>query len=48
MLTRRFVPLLLILLLAAPAQAAPCGGDFNTFVAAMSREAQAAGHFAGA
>src|SRR5581483_211687 len=31
------------LLLAAPASAAQCGGDFNTFIAAMSREAAAAG-----
>ncbi len=31
------------LLAAAPAHAARCGGDFNTFVAAMSQEAQAAG-----
>jgi lytic murein transglycosylase len=31
------------LVLATPAQAAPCGGDFNTFLAAMAREAQAAG-----
>jgi lytic murein transglycosylase len=30
-------------LLAAPAQAAKCGGDFNAFIAAMSREAAAAG-----
>ena len=29
--------------LATPAAAARCGGDFNTFVAAMSAEAQAAG-----
>jgi lytic murein transglycosylase len=29
--------------LAAPVQAAQCGGDFNTFVANMAREAQAAG-----
>ena len=28
---------------ASPAHAARCGGDFNTFVAAMSAEAQAAG-----
>jgi len=28
---------------AVPAHAARCGGDFNTFVAAMSQEAQAAG-----
>jgi lytic murein transglycosylase len=31
------------LLFAAPAQAAPCGGDFNAFIASISREAQAAG-----
>ena len=30
-------------LLASPAHAARCGGDFQTFVAAMSAEAQAAG-----
>ena len=30
-------------LLASPASAAQCGGNFNTFVAAMSREAAAAG-----
>src|SRR3954452_14759451 len=29
--------------LATPSYAARCGGDFNTFVAAMSAEAQAAG-----
>ena len=33
----------LILLLAAPSHAACCGGDFNSFVAAMSQEAAAAG-----
>jgi lytic murein transglycosylase len=32
-----------ILALSAPARAAQCGGDFNSFVASMSREAQAAG-----
>jgi lytic murein transglycosylase len=32
-----------MLTFAAPASAAKCGGDFNTFIAAMSREAQAAG-----
>jgi lytic murein transglycosylase len=32
-----------LLLLAAPAQAAQCGGDFNSFLSAMGREAQAAG-----
>ncbi|MGL4556238.1 MAG: lytic murein transglycosylase, partial [Afipia sp.] len=31
------------LCLAAPAHAARCGGDFQTFVAAMSQEAAAAG-----
>ena len=29
--------------LAAPASAAKCGGDFNTFIAGMARDAQAAG-----
>jgi lytic murein transglycosylase len=31
------------ILLVAPAQAAQCGGDFNAFLAAMGREASAAG-----
>jgi lytic murein transglycosylase len=35
--------LLCLPLLAAPAHAASCGGDFNGFLAAMGREAQAAG-----
>ena len=35
--------LVLTLSFSAPASAAKCGGDFNTFVAAMSREAAAAG-----
>jgi lytic murein transglycosylase len=35
--------LLGLLLLASPAQAAQCGGDFNAFVSNMSREAAAAG-----
>jgi lytic murein transglycosylase len=35
--------LLASLFLAAPAAAAPCGGDFNAFLSAMAREAQAAG-----
>ena len=39
----RFAILLIALLLATPSFAARCGGDFNTFVAAMSAEAQAAG-----
>ena len=43
MLTRALAVFLLALLLAAPARAAPCGGDFNAFLAAMAREAQAAG-----
>src|SRR5437879_1834859 len=34
---------LAVLALATPAYAARCGGDFNTFVAAMSQEARAAG-----
>jgi lytic murein transglycosylase len=32
-----------LLVLSAPAQAAQCGGDFNTFLSTMGREAQAAG-----
>jgi lytic murein transglycosylase len=32
-----------LLLLSAPARAAQCGGDFNSFLSAMGREAQAAG-----
>lgn len=43
MITRALVALLFSLVIAAPASAAQCGGDFNTFVGAMSREAQAAG-----
>jgi len=43
MTTRILASLLLTLLFAAPASAAKCGGDFNTFIVAMSREAQAAG-----
>jgi lytic murein transglycosylase len=43
MIGRPLAILLCTLLLAVPARAAQCGGDFNTFVAAMSREAQAAG-----
>src|SRR5262245_39611742 len=39
----RTLALLFALVLAAPAHAAQCGGDFNTFLAAMGREAQAAG-----
>src|ERR1700757_4630324 len=43
MLLRSFAALLLTLVVAAPAHAAQCGGDFNAFIAAMSREAAAAG-----
>ena len=43
MFARPLAALLLTASLAASAQAAQCGGDFNTFVAAMSREAQAQG-----
>ena len=39
----RLVVFFSVLLLATPALAARCGGDFNTFVATMSQEAQAAG-----
>jgi membrane-bound lytic murein transglycosylase B len=35
--------LICALAFAAPARAAQCGGDFNTFVSAMAREATAAG-----
>src|SRR6516225_8684398 len=34
---------LVLLLLAAPALAAPCGGDFNAFLAAIARDAQGRG-----
>ena len=40
---KRILAILFIGFAAAPAHAAKCGGDFNTFVAAMGREAQAAG-----
>jgi lytic murein transglycosylase len=43
MITRILSAFLLTLLFAMPARAAQCGGDFNGFIAAMSREAQAAG-----
>lgn len=43
MIARFFAALLSTLFIAAPASAARCGGDFNTFVAAMAGEAQAAG-----
>jgi lytic murein transglycosylase len=43
MIHRFLTAFLFVLLLALPASAAQCGGDFNAFLAAMSREAQAAG-----
>src|SRR5215472_16813813 len=43
LMMNRLAPLLLILLFAAPARAAQCGGDFNVFLSAMARDAQAAG-----
>jgi lytic murein transglycosylase len=43
MIFRAFTVLFTTLLLAAPALAAQCGGNFNTFIAAMAGEAQAAG-----
>jgi lytic murein transglycosylase len=39
----RLLLALVLLLLAAPALAAPCGGDFNAFLAAIARDAQAQG-----
>ena len=41
--SRPLALLLCALLFATPAGAATCGGDFNTFLAAMGREAAAAG-----
>src|ERR1700709_972366 len=43
MIKLRFAFLLAPLVFATPSFAARCGGDFNTFVASMSAEAQAAG-----
>jgi lytic murein transglycosylase len=43
-MTRRILTsLALTFLLALPAHAAKCGGDFSTFIASMAREAQSAG-----
>ncbi len=39
----RALAFLSLLLLSLPARAAQCGGDFNAFLSAMAREAQAAG-----
>ena len=43
MISRTLSAFLLTFLLASPSPAAKCGGDFATFLAAMGREAQAAG-----
>jgi lytic murein transglycosylase len=43
MIKRILIVLAATVSLALPAQAAKCGGDFNAFIAAMAREAQAAG-----
>ena len=43
MLKLRLVVVSCALLLAAPSHAARCGGDFNSFVASISADAQAAG-----
>ncbi len=43
MTLRTAAALFCTLVLSTAAQAAQCGGDFNTFMAAMAREAQAAG-----
>jgi lytic murein transglycosylase len=43
MLARTLAALSSLLLFAAPAGAAKCGGDFNAFLSAMGREAAAAG-----
>lgn len=43
MIVRLFAAILCTLTIAAPAYAARCGGDFNGFIAEISREAAAAG-----
>jgi lytic murein transglycosylase len=43
MIARRLEAFLVTLCLAAPASAAPCGGNFSDFLAAMARDAQNAG-----
>ncbi|HKT20010.1 MAG TPA: lytic murein transglycosylase [Stellaceae bacterium] len=43
MIVRLVLGLLAILIIAAPAAAAQCGGDFRTFLSSMGREAEAAG-----
>ena len=39
----RLLLALVLLLLAAPARAATCGGDFDAFLAAIARDAQSQG-----
>jgi hypothetical protein len=43
MLSLRMPVLLFTLFLATPFHAARCGGDFNTFLATIAADAQAAG-----
>jgi lytic murein transglycosylase len=43
MIVRLLAALLSIFILAAPARAAQCGGDFNVFLSTMGRDAAAAG-----
>src|SRR5674476_65193 len=43
MIRRLCAALVFLVWLAAPAAAAKCGGDFNAFIAAMARDAAAAG-----
>jgi lytic murein transglycosylase len=43
MIVRLLAALFSIFILAAPVRAAQCGGDFNAFLSAMGRDAQAAG-----
>jgi len=43
MIVRFFAVLIFVVFVAAPASAAQCGGNFNAFIAQMSRDAQAAG-----
>ncbi len=42
-MAKLLVFLFVTLLVAAPVRAAPCGGDFNGFLAAMARDAQGQG-----
>ena len=43
MLRHAFAAAFVLCLAGAPAKAARCGGDFNSFITAMTAEAQAAG-----